>query len=148
MNILSYYVCISFGISVCWSCSCSKSSSLRDTFCSSSFSAVIFIKDISSTCFDWHSCYEVTVRRRFKPSSGVVREIVTSNNTAGCGYQFQPNEEYFVMGHLLESFSSKAEVYSCSFPIFWSSLSYTERKEILTEIQPKQDCVKKRKRVL
>lgn len=145
MNILTFSIFITM-IGLCWSCSCFKST-LRETFCSSSFSAVILIKRVSA-CFDWHTCYEVTVRRRFKPSSGVVQEIITANNSAACGYEFQPNQEYYVMGHLMEASSAKAEVYSCSFPVLWSSLTYLERKNLLTEIQPKQECKKKRKKVL
>lgn len=145
MNILTFFIFITV-IGVCQSCSCPKST-LRETLCSSSFSAVILIKRVS-TCLDWHTCYEVTVRRRFKPSSGLVREIITANNSAACGYEFQPNQEYYVTGHLMEHSSAKVEVYSCSFPVLWSSLTYLERKNILTEIQPQEPCKKKRKRVL
>ena len=96
--------------------------------------------------------------RRFKPittsaklvaDTGLVREIITANTSIGCGHEFALNTQYLVMGSMLEgTSSSKVEVYSCSYPIEWTSLKYEERRNYLTEIKPNEPCKRKRKRVL
>ena len=151
-------------------CSCVKTSK-RDVYCSSSFVAILFVKS-QMDCFEWHSCYEVVVKRLFKPSSpktdlhhhryhyehdshppyqSLIRELISANTTASCGQEFQVGVEYFVMGDVIDSgdgVTTKAEVYSCSYPIIWSSLSYNERRELISDVKPSDGCKKKRKRVL
>lgn len=79
-----------------------------------------------------------------------MRLLVTSNSTATCGNEFALDTEYLVIGQIMDADGtlSKAEVYSCHFPISWSSLSYGDRRYILSEIKPTEACRKKRKRVL
>ncbi|KAI1303570.1 hypothetical protein HDE_02115 [Halotydeus destructor] len=129
------------------SCSC-PSSEIRDTFCSSTFSAILTVTQRSPSCLEWHTCYQIEIKRRFKPEVGVVKEIISANHTAACGHQFQVGREYLVNGQLMDSSSSKAEVYSCSMPLLWSELTYGQKREYLTDMKPTEPCKRKRKRVL
>lgn len=131
-------------------CSCTKRTP-RENFCSSSFSAIVAITNRATSCLEWHVCYEVEVHRRFKPTSGTISEIITSNHTAACGHEFQVGMEYLVHGQMLglsTQAASKAEVYSCSMPVLWSTMSYLQKKSIIAEVSPTEPCKKKRKRVL
>lgn len=135
-------------------CSCAKVNH-RESFCSNNFVAIVTINS-HLPCTDWYNCYDVTLVRRFKPITSnsnvnhdLIREIITANTSTACGQEFILNTQYLVMGSLLEGTStSKIEVYSCSYPIEWSSLKYEERKNYLSEIKPNEPCRKKRKRVL
>ena len=138
-------------------CSCVKTTP-RETFCSNSFAAVILIKS-KVTCFEWHDCYDIIVKRQLKPllqreqythqqDASMVRELISANTTSSCGHQFNVGSEYLVIGSQMEGVATKIEVYSCSFPVLWSSLSFSERKEVLNQLQPNEGCKKKRKRVL
>lgn len=160
--ILSLVIITSCLVPLGMSCSCMKSSR-RDIFCSNNFAGIVYIKGKAEECTEWNSCYEISVKRRFKPHHGMVQQILTANHTGGCGHQFQVGTEYLVMGQILDAASlfrphppvvssdsmssSKAEVYSCSLPVIWSDLTYLEKKEILSEIRPTDAC-NKRKRVL
>lgn len=140
---------------LCLACSCVTSASRREMFCSHNFVAILYVRS-QMTCFEWHSCYEVVVRRHLKaPSSPgvIIREVITANTTSACGQEFSAGSEYLVMGELVESgdgISTKAEVYSCSFPVQWTPLSASEKRKVLRDIKPGEACKqrKKRKRVL
>lgn len=150
MRLKLVLIVLSSLIAAALACTCSKRSQ-REIYCAATFSAIVYIAKKADTCLEWHSCYQVDVRRRFKPASGVIRELVTANNSAACGHEFREGEEYLVHGQLLDLSSqaaSKAEVYSCSMPVLWSTLTYQQKKATLAEIAPSEQCKKKRKRVL
>lgn len=148
MHLLTLGLLVSALLGLTSACSCVRSSH-RDIFCDNDFAAILYVSK-KVDCLDWYNCYEVTIRRQFKPRIANVRELVTGNSTATCGNEFALNTEYLVIGQIMDAdgTSSKAEVYSCHFPISWSSLTYNDRRHILTEIKPTDACRKKRKRVL
>lgn len=141
----------------CDACSCPKAN-YRENFCLNNFAAIVTVNS-RLPCADWSTCYGVSVVRLFKPllpvvggkdsSPALVREIVTANTSIGCGHEFILSSTYLVMGSLIQgSPATKVEVYSCSYPIEWTSLKFSERKNYLSQIKPNEACKKKRKRVL
>ena len=138
-------------------CSCPKAN-YRENFCLNNFAAIVTINS-RLPCADWSTCYGVSLLRLFKPllpagggkesSLTTVREIITANTSIGCGHEFTLSSTYLVMGSLIQGTpATKVEVYSCSYPIEWASLKYSERKNYLSQIKPNEACKKKRKRVL
>lgn len=149
MHLLTLCLLSAALVAVTIACSCVRSGH-RDIFCANDFAAIVYVSK-KVDCLDWYNCYQVSIRRKFKPSHGTVREIITGNNSATCGNEFALDTEYLVIGQMMDGgdgSSSKAEVYSCHFPISWSILTYNERRHILAEIKPTDACRKKRKRVL
>ena len=148
MHLLTLCLLSAALIGLATACSCIRSSH-RDIFCANDFAAILHVRR-KVDCLDWYNCYEVSVKRQFKPNLGIVREVITGNSTATCGNEFALDTEYLVIGQIMDTgaTSFKAEVYSCHFPISWSILTYSERRRILAEVKPTEACKKKRKRVL
>lgn len=155
-NLIIIFITLHFILlsNIATTCSCVKSN-YRESFCSNDYVAIVTVNS-KLQCTDWFTCYDVTLIRQFKSltvtgkmTHGQVREIITANNTSSCGQEFDLNKQYLIFGSLLEGkIRSKVEVYSCSYSIRWSTLTYKERRNHLREIKPNVPCTKIRKRVL